>query len=294
MQNAVREMRPRGTPDFPMSIFKQFVERVSVEYHWHPEIELVYIEEGNFTIIVNHKNYIAQAGDIFFINGGELHAMNQNIDNVKFYSAVFYPQLLDFDIKNPFQRNFIDPIKNGAACFPHKVTRNDECYMAIKGQMQRIFAGGEDELSKSQQLVALYELILILYKENMMCSGRINKSDTRNSEIIKNTIAHIEKNLSSKITLKQLSDLSSFTEKYFCTFFKKQTNLTPVEYINRVRLERACELLKMHDISVTETALETGFESLSYFIRRFKKQFGVSPAQYKKQFSQLQKKVDKS
>ena len=293
MQNAVRETRPRGTPDFPLSVFKHFVDRVSVEYHWHPEIELVYIESGEFTVTVNHKSYRAQSGDIFFINSGELHAMNQNAGDVRFYSAVFYPELLDFDIKNPFQRNFIDPIKDCAVCLPHRVDRNDTCYDKVKEQIQRLFFSGKDEFSKSQQLVAIYELILILYKENMMYSGRVNKSDARNSEIIKNTIAYIDENLNSKITLKQMADLSAFTEKYFCAFFKKQTGVTPTEYINRVRLERACELLRMHDVSVTEAAFETGFESLSYFIRRFKKQFGVSPAQYKKQFAQMQKKVDK-
>lgn len=293
MQNAVRETRPRGTPDFALSLFKHFVDRVSVEYHWHPEIELVFVEEGVFNVIINQKSYVAEAGDIFFINSGELHAMNQNKGEVRFYSVVFYPHILDFDIKNPFQRNFIDPIKNGEICLPHRIDKNDGCYDAVKEQMQRIFYAEKDEFSKSQQLIAIYELILILYKENMMYSGRVNKTDARNSEIIKNAIAYIEENLGDKITLKQLSDLSAFTEKYFCSFFKKQTGVTPTEYINRVRLERACELLRMHDVSVTEAAFETGFESLSYFIRRFKKQFGVSPAQYKKQFAQIQKRVDK-
>lgn len=285
MKNAVRELRPRGTPDFALSLFRHNVEQVSVKYHWHSEIELVYVEKGSFNININQKSYVAQPGDIYFINSGELHEMNHIAGQVRFESVVFFPYILDFDVKNPFQRSFIDPIKSGEVCLPHRIDQNDDCYDAVREQVGRILSAGNDEFSKSQQLVALYELILILFREKKMYSGRLNKTDARNSEIIKNIIAYIEENLGDKITLSQLAQIPSFTEKYFCSFFKKQTGVTPTEYINRVRLERACELMRMHAFSVTDAAFETGFESLSYFIRRFKKQFGLSPAQYKKQFS---------
>lgn len=285
MKNAVRELRPRGTPDFALSLFRHNVEQVSVKYHWHPEIELVYVEKGSFNININQKSYVTQPGDIYFINSGELHEMNHIAGQVRFESVVFFPYILDFDVKNPFQRSFIDPIKSGEVCLPHRIDQNDDCYDAVREQVGRILSAGNDEFSKSQQLVALYELILILFREKKMYSGRLNKTDARNSEIIKNIIAYIEENLGEKITLSQLAQIPSFTEKYFCSFFKKQTGVTPTEYINRVRLERACELMRMHAFSVTDAAFETGFESLSYFIRRFKKQFGLSPAQYKKQFS---------
>lgn len=289
MKNAVRELRPRGTPDFALSLFRHNVEQVSVKYHWHPEIELVYVEKGSFNININQKSYLAQPGDIYFINSGELHEMNHIAGQVRFESVVFFPYILDFDVKNPFQRSFIDPIKSGEVCLPHRIDQNDDCYDAVREQVGRILSAGNDEFSKSQQLVALYELILILFREKKMYSGRLNKTDARNSEIIKNITAYIEENLGDKITLSQLAQIPSFTEKYFCSFFKKQTGVTPTEYINRVRLERACELMRMHAFSVTDAAFETGFESLSYFIRRFKKQFGISPAQYKKQFSKTQK-----
>ena len=72
------------------------------------------------------------------------------------------------------------------------------------------------------------------------------------------------------------------SEKYFCSFFKKLTGNTPLEFVNKTRIESACEMLKNENQSITEIALDCGFESLSYFIRRFKEQMGVSPNEYKK------------
>ncbi len=67
-----------------------------------------------------------------------------------------------------------------------------------------------------------------------------------------------------------------------CRFFKEMTNRTPIEYLVFYRIERACEELSYGEKSITEVALDCGFNDLSYFIKTFKKLKGVSPKQYQK------------
>ena len=281
----VREKTSRGTPDFPFHLYSFKTGTVNVTYHWHPEIEIVYLKKGEFTVTINNESFRAHSGDVIFANSGELHSMNQNDGEVCFYSAVFYPQLLDFNSKNPFQRSVLEPLKKGRLCMPRLLSEGDECYSEVKKQFLRIIEANKTDFPYAEQMIALYEILLALYKDGRLFSASIDVDEAENIEIIKNTIAYIDEHISEKITLKELADCANMSEKYFCSFFSEQTGSTPIEYVNRLRVEKACEMLKMHKTSVTDAALETGFESLSYFIRRFKRQMGVSPSQYKKQNS---------
>lgn len=278
----VREQEIRGTPDFPLSVYHQKVKNVSVIYHWHPEIEFVYVVSGDFKVIINQKTYSANSGDFFLIGTEDFHAMNKNKEYAEFYTVVFEPQLLDFVLKNPFQRQCVDLIKNGSLDFCHKLTNSEEGYDEIKKQFLRIVNPSSTSFSQANQIVALYEILLCLMQNKKMRHKKKSPFVSVRDENIKKVMAYIEENLQKKISLKDLSGIFPMSEKYFCSFFKKQTNLTPVEYINRLRISKASDLLMLSDMNVTEISLECGFESLSYFIRQFKKITGVTPNQYRK------------
>ena len=94
----------------------------------------------------------------------------------------------------------------------------------------------------------------------------------------------IEREYSRKITLAELSEIAQINEKYLCRFFKEFTGQTPIDYINRLRVDRACYEMTVNKLNVTETAYECGFNELSYFSKCFKKYKGVSPGQYRSEF----------
>jgi len=278
----VREQEIRGTPDFPLSIYHQKVKNVSVIYHWHPEIEFVYIVSGDFKVIINQKTYSAGGGDFFLIGTEDFHAMNKSKGDAELYTVVFEPELLDFVLKNPFQRQCVELIKNGSLDFCHKLTNADEGYDEIKSQFLRIVNSSNSYFSQAHQIIALYEILICLMQNKKMRHKKKSPFVSVRDENIKRVMTYIEENLRNKISLKELAGLFPMSEKYFCSFFKKQTNLTPFEYINRVRISKACDLLLLSDMNVTEISLECGYESLSYFIRQFKKITGVTPSEYKK------------
>ena len=69
--------------------------------------------------------------------------------------------------------------------------------------------------------------------------------------------------------------------KYFGAFFKQMTGKTPFDYLCTYRIEKAARMLKNTDKNVTEIAFCCGFNDLSYFIKRFKQTYGISPGSYK-------------
>ena len=99
---------------------------------------------------------------------------------------------------------------------------------------------------------------------------------------LKNVVKFIEKNYTRPLTLQELSASVSMSPKYFCRFFSEMTHQTPMDYLNRQRIAKACIQLDTTDDSITDVAYSNGFNDLSYFIRTFKKYKGTTPGKYKK------------
>ncbi len=99
---------------------------------------------------------------------------------------------------------------------------------------------------------------------------------------MKQVVEFIEKNYASPLTLSQLSESVSMSPKYFCRFFSEMTHQTPMDYLNRQRIEQACYELSTTGDSITDIAYRNGFNDLSYFIRTFKKYKGTTPGKYNK------------
>ncbi len=106
-----------------------------------------------------------------------------------------------------------------------------------------------------------------------------SESDRR----IEKTIRYIEENYSEKLSLDEIAVCASYSPAYMSNFFKKQTGYALFEYINEVRIQKACDILRNTDRTVLEVAYEVGFNSISLFNRTFKKLRGTTPRDFRKQ-----------
>ena len=88
-------------------------------------------------------------------------------------------------------------------------------------------------------------------------------------------------NFTGKISLKEFGEQFHLSEKYISRYFKEHFHITLSQYITYLRLENAKQLLQDTDLSVTETAMQSGYQNVSYFIRSFKKAYGISPLKYR-------------
>ena len=95
-------------------------------------------------------------------------------------------------------------------------------------------------------------------------------------------LAYIQEHFTEKISLKDLSNQFHLSEKYLSRYFREHFHLTFSDYTNHLRLTCAKQLLENTKLPVTEVALCSGFPNVSYFIRMFKRQHGVSPLKYRK------------
>ena len=102
-------------------------------------------------------------------------------------------------------------------------------------------------------------------------------------------ISVLKRHYDEKIYIRDLAKLINMNEQYFCRFFKKSIGRSPMVYINEFRIRQAMHFLEDTDESVTEVAMECGYNNLGNFLREFHRQTGTTPLKYRKN-SQNKKK----
>jgi AraC family transcriptional regulator len=104
---------------------------------------------------------------------------------------------------------------------------------------------------------------------------------TDNPAFILRAVRYIEKNLAEKISLDMIAKTANLSKYHFCRLFFRHTGMTPLKFTTFMRMQRAKELLKREDLTVSIIATQVGFNDLGSFIRQFKKHIGVTPGIYR-------------
>lgn len=135
--------------------------------------------------------------------------------------------------------------------------------------------------------VATFELLT--NAAELFCARFNNEVPESTSELIKQYIYYIEKHLQGNITIAELAKFCNISRRSLFTLFKKNMNMTPLEYIAVRKIEFAKRLLSTTTLSCDEIAQLLGFSSANYFIRFFKKNTGTTPIQIRRQWQKLEK-----
>ena len=115
------------------------------------------------------------------------------------------------------------------------------------------------------------------------CYSNIDTPHSKQLFTVGKTIDFLEKNYSNEISLSFLARRVQMPESTFARIFKKMTGCSPIDYLIKLRIEKAVEMMdKNSGLSVTDIALSTGFWNSSYFTRKFKKIMGMTPVEYRK------------
>ncbi len=251
--------------------------RSAADFHFHKEIELLYVMEGKMTYSTSRGTFELGSGDVAFFNSNVPHSTtieSEILDNV----VVQFLSPAKFSNNLKYLGMILETDSVTDCIFRSGEPETDEICQYISAM---ITANEHREIAYNYSVIAnIYLIISLLHRKSLLVD---NISLIRNDllEKIMPVVEYINSNYSENITLKELSDILHLNEQYFSRLFKKATGITPIEYLNFVRIYEAGKLIKSGE-HASVAALKTGFSSLSYFNRVFKKQKNCSPMEYKK------------
>jgi AraC-like DNA-binding protein len=274
-----KEHRQQGTLEFPLAFYHMEPNdlRYQMTYHWHPEYEIILIMEGCFRLILDGEVIQAKQGDIYFVPAGVLHGGVP--ENCIYECIVFDMKLLigGNQICNKWLQRMMKKEIELPLILSDIDTRIDETILTLFRLCKQQSNGYEFVLQGY-----LYQLMGILFELHCYLEqNELHKETVRYIDRLKEVIKYIENNYTEVITLESMAKTADLNPRYFCRFFKKLTNRTPIEYLNYYRIECSCNQLKERKLSITEIAHNCGFNDSSYFIKVFRDSKGLTPRQYR-------------
>jgi AraC-like DNA-binding protein/mannose-6-phosphate isomerase-like protein (cupin superfamily) len=248
--------------------------------HWHEDIEFIYVINGTMQYRINDTVICLEADQGLFVNSKQLHfGYSPKKEECEFICILLHPMLLC--VNKYMEDRFICPITRNTA-MPYIVF---DSLTKWQGQanslLKSMYYDYDKDIYPLQIQAAFYQLWILLYK-NMPQNSETDTPVSSSLTNIKNMLGYIEENYSETIRISELAKFAQISESQCFRLFHSYLGQSPIEYINRFRLEQGIEFMKNTSKSLSEIALETGFSTPSYFSEQFKKYYGVSPKEYKK------------
>ena len=248
-------------------------------WHYHPEIELVYVNGGSGKRqIGSHVSYY-QNGDLILIGANLPHCgFTDSLTNNDRETVIqFSPDFLGKNFwEIPEMRNvrvLLERAKNG-------IVFHGEDKNLIGEKIEAL-----SSLTNYKRLLGLLDVLNMLENAKdftlLNAEGFVLDTELEDHNRINVIFNFVKNEFKRNIALEEIADVVSMTVPAFCRYFKKTTGKTFVQFVNEYRLVHAAKLLHEKQISITDVCFESGFNNFSHFNKQFKKFTGKSPSVYR-------------
>lgn len=281
-----KEQKKHGNDHFPFLVSYQRLSEYdygSFMLHWHPEIEITYVQSGSMCYKVNNQTYHLREGDIIFNNSNALHsgAMENHMD-CAYIPITFDPRLIYGFFQSTICTRYVDPIIQNPSVSAIHIDQSQPWHETFRDRMLEVIA-----LDKKRP--DFYELDISIRMQIMwrLLAGHlplqsVPAADLVEYDRIKKIISYIEQNYMNKITLKDISNLIHLCESECTRLFKRHMNTTLFSFLQEYRIERSLEYLNAGE-AISLVAEKAGFGDSNYYSKVFNRIKGCSPREYRKQ-----------
>lgn len=287
----LHEVKQHGSLDYPVAtyhvnLFDMYMH--IVRWHWHEEIELNIVMQGEAKFMVNDTTTVIKEGDGLFINQNSLHSVNpyKNAE-CKLISLVFHPDFLFGYRHSSLSAQYLLPLINNTDLRFLYLRKKEAKDKEILDLVLKICTNNQDksfgyELETKGLLCELW-LKLISYRSEEFIASTKELAITTDEMRAKEGISYIAAHYAEPITLQEIADSIHISKSECCRCFKRCLKITPFEYLLKYRIYAAVSMIAQSEknMSISQIAMQTGFNSSSYFNKIFKKYMGCTPSEYK-------------
>ncbi|WP_281753048.1 AraC family transcriptional regulator [Neptunitalea chrysea] len=285
LKSSFEVIQPSFGSSFSYNRFKENMNNKTHVWHHHPEIELVYVNEGSGKRqIGSHISYFTD-GDLILIGSNLPHCGFTDKETGNKNETVIHlkPDFLGTDFFNlPEMKSvytMLDQASGGIVFF-------NETKRVIGEQIEEM-----QHLSPFDRLLHMLKVLQSLSLSNdfkiLNAKGFAMETQMQDNERINMVFNYVKDNFQEQIALDEVAMLSSMTVPSFCRYFKKVTNKTFTQFVNEYRLVHASKLLAEKPMSISEICFESGFNNFSHFNKSFKSFTGKSASQYRQELKKV-------
>ena len=280
-----KELKQHGNEQFPFLVSYQKLseyESGSFMWHWHPEIEITYVQKGTMCYKVNHMVYHLKEGDIVFNNSGALHSGTmENQKDCAYIPVTFDSRLIYGFFQSTVNSKYVDPVIQDSLLPAICIDQSEPWHRSFREYLLRIIDLDEKkpdfyELDITICLQSMWRLLL----EHITYEPQASRENSLEYDRIKKILSYIEENYQNKITLNDIAGHIHLCESECTRLFKRHMNTTLFAFLQEYRIERSLEFLQ-DDQPVSAVADKAGFSDPNYYSKVFAKIKGCSPREYR-------------
>ncbi|MFW6006918.1 MAG: AraC family transcriptional regulator [Halanaerobiales bacterium] len=284
-KNNLKENRKHGTSLFPFCVYLNHNQRENKDYitshHWHNELEFILVKEGNCRVQVETDSYNIKTNQALFINSGEIHAIYSSKGTHLFHPIMFNINFLSNNLEDDCQLKYLDPVIKNKYKLKKVIKNKSNAEKKIINLLFQIVNFYVDKPFGYELMIKglLFQMFFHYFTNNYF--KKINHRSSVKINHIKKIIKFIHNNYDQKIDLDKMAGKLNLSKYYFSHIFKEIIGQTPIEYLNKYRINKAAHLLLNSDKKILDISLLTGFNNLSYFIKTFKKFKNMTPSEFR-------------
>ena len=257
-------------------------------WHYHPELELVHIEQGSGTQFIGDNIQNFQSGDLILIGPNLPHYWRCDEKYFQGNTNLYAQATVLHFSENIFGDTFLNlPENKGIIEFLEKAKRGmkllGEHNVLVKSLLQNLL-----DQKESNSIIALLQILQTLSQDQevklLSNSAYQEGFDQHDTDRINHIYQYSLANFQQKITIEEIAEVANISPNSFCRYFKSRSRKTYSQFLLELRIGHACKLLLEEKLSVAQICYESGFNNFANFNKYFKILTKRSPLQYQKEY----------
>lgn len=273
-----------GSKEYPFHFYYDNLELFNfhcIEWHWHTEFEFVYVETGTVYFGISDKQFALSEGQGVFINSKILHRYFSQ-GNAIVPNFVLMPYFIAAQDSLIYQK-YVLPIM--ASPMDYQIFSQDIPWQAQALSLMREITAAQEKAS-DVELVNSYliqKIWHILYQNtDVEHMGKKENYSASSQARLQLMMQYIHQDFAYNISLSDIADQAKVSKSTALNLFQRYLGISPVTYLINYRLQEAAKLLASTEKKVTVISKDTGFDSVDYFCKAFKKYYKLTPTEYRK------------
>lgn len=292
VDNSLRETKKHGTDQFPFAVYLDDFSHFQNGYicwHWHDEVQITLITEGEFTCQIGSEKVILQPGESIFFNSCVLHQIHPCKQSYgKLYSFIWRADMLAGNTECDVYQNCIQNILNMEQKYLLFDKDNSSCKQLSTALLRIVHFMTEKQAFYE---LRVYNQLSKIWLGLCECAGNINlgehNSDSymqsvKDEERVKNALQYMQMNYGENISLEAIAKAAMTSRSELCKSFRRTLDTSPKEFLIQYRIRQSMILLENLNLRIADIAEMTGFSSPSHYGSCFQKYVGCTPLQFRK------------